>query len=201
MATETTLKLHDGDALIVVDVQNDFLPGGALAVTGGDAVIAPLNCLSGKFAANGLALIFSRDWHPPDHCSFSENGGTWPRHCVAGTHGAEFPDALAIPDSASVVSKATEAGEESYSALQGTGLAATLRDQGVRRVFVGGLATDYCIRATVLDLLDAGFATILLLDAVRAVDVKPGGGENAIREMSAAGAVLTRTSSVESRPQ
>lgn len=201
MATETTLKLHDGDALIVVDVQNDFLPGGALAVTGGDAVIAPLNCLSGKFAANGLALIFSRDWHPPDHCSFSENGGTWPRHCVAGTHGAEFPGALAIPDSASIVSKATEAGEESYSALQGTGLAATLRDQGVRRVFVGGLATDYCIRATVLDLLDAGFATILLLDAVRAVDVKPGGGENAIREMSAAGAVLTRTSSVESRPQ
>ncbi len=201
MATETTLKLHDGDALIVVDVQNDFLPGGALAVTGGDAVIAPLNCLSGKFAATGLALIFSRDWHPPDHCSFSENGGTWPRHCVAGTHGAEFPGALAIPDSASIVSKATEAGEESYSALQGTGLAATLRDQGVRRVFVGGLATDYCIRATVLDLLDAGFATILLLDAVRAVDVKPGGGENAIREMSAAGAVLTRTSSVESRPQ
>lgn len=201
MATETTLKLHDGDALIVVDVQNDFLPGGALAVTGGDAVIAPLNCLSGKFAANGLALIFSRDWHPPDHCSFSENGGTWPRHCVAGTHGAEFPGALAIPDSASIVSKATEAGEESYSALQGTGLAATLRDQGVRRVFVGGLATDYCIRATVFDLLDAGFATILLLDAVRAVDVKPGGGENAIREMSAAGAVLTRTSSVESRPQ
>ncbi len=201
MATETTLKLHDGDALIVVDVQNDFLPGGALAVTGGDAVIAPLNCLSGKFAANGLALIFSRDWHPPDHCSFSENGGTWPRHCVAGTHGAAFPDALAIPDSASIVSKATEAGEESYSALQGTGLAATLRDQGVRRVFVGGLATDYCIRATVLDLLDAGFATILVLDAVRAVEVKPGDGENAIREMSAAGAVLTRTSSVESRPQ
>mgnify|MGYP000296599108 CR=1 FL=1 len=98
MATETTLKLQAGDALIVVDVQNDFLPGGALAVTGGDAVIAPLNCLSGKFAATGLALIFSRDWHPPDHCSFSENSAPWPRHCVAGTHGAEFPGALAIPD-------------------------------------------------------------------------------------------------------
>ncbi|MDH3893549.1 MAG: nicotinamidase [Chromatiales bacterium] len=201
MATETTLKLQAGDALIVVDVQNDFLPGGALAVTGGDAVIAPLNCLSGKFAATGLALIFSRDWHPPDHCSFSENGAPWPRHCVAGTHGAEFPGALAVPDTARIVSKATQAGEEAYSALQGTGLAATLRDQGVRRVFVGGLATDYCIRATVLDLLDAGFATILLLDAVRAVDLQPGDGENAIREMSAAGALLTRTSNVESRPQ
>ena len=185
----------------MVDVQNDFLPGGALAVTGGDAVIAPLNCLSGKFAATGLALVFSRDWHPPDHCSFSENGAPWPRHCVAGTYGAEFPGALAVPDTARIVSKATQAGEEAYSALQGTGLAATLRDQGVRRVFVGGLATDYCIRATVLDLLDAGFATILLLDAVRAVDLQPGDGENAIREMSAAGALLTRTSNVKSRPQ
>ncbi|HEB67033.1 MAG TPA: nicotinamidase [Gammaproteobacteria bacterium] len=184
-----TVRLQPGDALIVVDVQKDFLPGGALAVPEGDAVIAPLNAWIARFRAAGLPVIATRDWHPPNHCSFREQGGPWPVHCVADTPGAAFADDLQLPEDAWIVSKATEAEREAYSGFQDTDLAERLKAAGVRRLFVGGLATDYCVRNTVKDALANGFTVFLLTDAIRAVNVNPGDGDRAIAEMTAAGAV------------
>lgn len=176
------------DALIVVDVQRDFLPGGALGVARGDEVVAPLNEAARAFERAGRPIFASRDWHPPDHCSFKARGGPWPPHCVAGTAGAGFADALALPASAIVVSKATTADADSYSAFGGTDLAAKLRRLGVSRLVVGGLATDYCVLNTVLDARAQGFGVLVLADAVRAVEVAPGDGERAMAKMKQAGA-------------
>lgn len=179
-----------GDALIVADVQNDFLPGGALAVPRADEVIAPLNACLQSFAGQHLPVFVTRDWHPQQHCSFREQGGPWPRHCVAGTRGAEFAAGLRLPPGAQVISKATRPEAEAYSAFQGTDLAERLRHAGVRRVVIGGLTTDYCVRATALDALAAGFAVVVLADAVRAVDVQPGDGERSLAELRARGVEL-----------
>jgi nicotinamidase/pyrazinamidase len=187
------LAITDSDALILVDVQNDFLPGGALAVPGGDAVVEPLNRAAALFAARGRPVFATRDWHPPDHCSFRARGGPWPPHCVAGTPGAAFAPGLRLPPSAVTVSKATTAERDAYSGLQGTDLANRLRAAGVTRVMVGGLATDYCVKETVADALAAGFAVVLLTDAIRAVDVHPGDGDAARAKMLAAGAVPAAT--------
>ncbi|MFO1402372.1 MAG: nicotinamidase [Steroidobacteraceae bacterium] len=192
-----SMQLRQGDVLLVVDVQNDFLPGGALGVPGGDAIIPVLDGYGGKFDHCGLPVIASRDWHPPDHCSFRERGGPWPTHCVAGTHGAELAATLALPRHSEIVSKGTQREHEAYSAFQGTGLAERLRRQHCRRVFIGGLATDYCVRATALDALVAGFEVIVLEDAVRAVDVEPGDGARALGEMVAKGARLARLDEVD----
>lgn len=181
-----------GDALIVVDVQNDFLPGGALAVPEGDAVIAPINRCAALFSSRSLPVFATRDWHPRDHCSFKPAGGPWPPHCVAGTRGAAFAAALALPAAATVVSKATDSARDAYSGFQGTGLEQQLREQGVRRVFVAGLATEYCVLATVRDARAAGFETVVLGDAVRAVELAPGDGERALGEMRALGARTAR---------
>ncbi|THF62624.1 nicotinamidase [Pseudothauera rhizosphaerae] len=191
------LHLGTGDALLVVDVQCDFLPGGALGVAGGDAVVPVLNAWLQLFAARGLPCVFSRDWHPADHVSFAARGGPWPPHCVAGTPGAEFAVGLDVPADAHVVSKATGADADAYSAFQGTGLADWLRRHDIRRLFVGGLATDYCVRASVLDALAEGFDTCLLGDAVRAVDVTPGDGERAIAAMRERGARLLTLQEVQ----
>ena len=180
-----------GDALLVVDVQNDFLSGGALAVAGGDGVIPVLNRWIGEFVRKGLPVFFTRDWHPARHCSFKAQGGPWPSHCVAGTEGASFAEDLEMPPVVRIVSKATREGEEAYSDFEGTGLAEELTGLGVGRVFVGGLATDYCIRATVLDACSAGFQVYVIEPAIRAVDVEPGDGDLAIAEMKAAGALFT----------
>ena len=178
-----------GDALVVVDVQNDFLPGGSLAVPRGDQVIAPLNRWIARFAAAGLPVYATRDWHPVDHCSFAAQGGPWPPHCVAGTPGAEFADALGLPSDATVIGKATRQDADAYSGFAGTDLHERLRHAGVKRLFVGGLATDYCVLNTVRDALDLGYGVVLLTAAVRAVDVRPGDGDRALAEMIAAGAV------------
>jgi len=178
------------DALLVVDVQNDFLPGGALAVGRGDEVVAPLNAAMRAFERAGRPVFVSRDWHPANHCSFKARGGPWPPHCIAGTKGAEFAAALALPASAGVVSKASTPDADAYSAFGGTDLAAQLRSKGVRRVIVGGLATDYCVLNTVLDARAAGFEVVVLTDAVRAVDVQPGDGARALDTMRKAGAQL-----------
>ena len=182
-----------GDALIVVDVQNDFLPGGALAVPRGDEVIAPLNGYLRQFEERHLPVFVTRDWHPSEHCSFRDQGGPWPRHCVAGTRGAEIAGGLHASGSVRVISKATRIEADAYSGFQGTDLAAQLRALGVRRVVIGGLATDYCVRATVLDALAAGFAAVVLADAVRAVELRPGDGERSLAQMAAHGAEIART--------
>ena len=179
-----------GDALIVVDVQNDFLPGGTLAVPRGDEVIAPLNAYLRQFEQRHLPVFVTRDWHPPQHCSFREQGGPWPPHCIAGTPGAEFARGLRVPAGAHVVSKATAAQADAYSGFQGTDLAAQLRGLGVTRVVVGGLATDYCVHATVLDALAAGFGAVVLSDAVRAVELRPGDASQALADMKAQGAQI-----------
>jgi nicotinamidase/pyrazinamidase len=181
-------SLRPGDALLVVDVQADFLPGGALAVPAGDEVVPALNRSLALFRAAGLPVALTRDWHPADHCSFRARGGPWPPHCARGTAGAAFAPGLEVPAEAHVVSKATGRDEEAYSGFTGTDLHAWLQAQGARRLFVGGLATDYCVLATVRDALGLGYAVVLLLDCVRAVDVAPGDGERAVAEMFSLGA-------------
>jgi len=177
-----------GDALLVVDVQNDFLPGGSLAIPDGERVIAPLRQWLGRFAAAGLPVFASRDWHPAEHCSFRAQGGPWPPHCVAGTPGAEFAPALELPATVRVVSKSTRCDSDTYSAFTGTDLDFQLRGLGVRRLFVGGLATDYCVLNTVREALRLGYRVVVLRNAVRAVEAQPGDGARAVAAMLAAGA-------------
>ena len=187
--TPHTVDLQAGDALFVVDVQNDFLPGGSLAVPDGDQVVPVVNRLIDAFTRRALPVFATRDWHPPDHCSFHERGGPWPPHCVAGSAGAGFAPGLRLPESATIVSKATTSDEDAYSGFGGTDLEQLLRAAGARRLFVGGLATDYCVLSTVKDALARGFEVYLLRDAIRAVDVGSGDGEKAIAEMEQLGAM------------
>ncbi|MBI3802636.1 MAG: nicotinamidase [Nitrospirae bacterium] len=182
------MKLGKRGALILVDVQNDFCPGGALPVPEGDRVVPVLNDYVRFFINAGAPIYATRDWHPPEHLSFKPQGGIWPPHCVQGTPGAEFHPALALPDQAAIVSKGSDPKEEAYSGFQGTGLAERLKRQGIRRLFIGGLATDYCVKNTVLDSLGAGFETVLLRDASRGVEGAPGDTEKALAEMEEAGA-------------
>jgi nicotinamidase/pyrazinamidase len=167
------------DALIIVDVQNDFCPGGALAVTGGDAVAEPLN----RLAREAQLVVATRDWHPRDHGSFAEQGGRWPVHCVQGTKGAELHPALERGLIDLVLDKGQAHDREGYSAFDATELERQLRERGVDTVHIGGLALDYCVRATALDAKRAGFDVIVHLDATRAVDVEPGDGERAVAEL------------------
>jgi nicotinamidase/pyrazinamidase len=181
-----------GDALVVVDVQNDFLPGGALAVTGGNEVVPVLDAALAEFERLRLPLFASRDWHPADHCSFHARGGPWPLHCVAGTPGAAFAGELRLPPATIVISKATTEDRDAYSAFEGTDLDTRLRVARVGRVLVGGLATDYCVLNTVRDARRAGYEVVLLLDAIRAVNLRPGDGDRAIAEMRQTGARTAR---------
>lgn len=174
-------------ALIVVDVQNDFCPGGTLAVEHGDEVVAPLNKLMEEFLARGEPVFKSRDWHPPQTKHFSDYGGTWPIHCVQDTRGAEFHPNLLDDKHIRVISKGL-GDEDSYSAFDGTDLALQLDRLGVEEVWVGGLATDYCVKNTVLDAIKHGFRVKALEDAMRPVEVHPGDGQRAIDEMRQAGA-------------
>lgn len=181
-----------GQALLVVDVQRDFCPGGALAVPAGDEVVAPLNRYLSLFAGRGLPVFLSRDWHPERTRHFRELGGPWPPHCVQGTPGAELHPALAVPDGATLVSKGTSPEDDGYSAMEGrdssgTPLPDALRARGVTTLYVGGLATDYCVRASVLDALRQGFRVVLLADAVRGLDVQAGDVARATDEMRRAG--------------
>lgn len=178
--------LRRGDALIVVDVQVDFCPGGALSIRGGDEVVPVLNRWITAAAEAGVPVCASRDWHPQHHLSFSESGGEWPVHCVQDSPGARFHPALTLPTDTLVVTKGVRFDRDQYSAFDETGLAAELRKRGVRRVWVGGLAQDVCVRATVLDARREGFDVILIADATR--PVTPDGGERAIEEMRQAGA-------------
>ncbi len=179
-------------ALIVVDMQKDFCTGGALAVKGSDEIVPVINKYIEAFISVEDFVIFTRDWHPAGHCSFSEKGGTWPAHCVAGTGGAEFHPSLKVADGSFVISKAESASKDAYSAFEGTTLDFELKELEVNEVWVCGLATDYCVKSTVLDALKLGYKVKLLTDAVRAVDVKPGDGEAAVKAMLSAGAVARK---------
>jgi nicotinamidase/pyrazinamidase len=181
--TGESLTPAAGDALILVDVQNDFLPGGSLAVPHGDEVIPVLNRYLALFQSRGLPVFATRDWHPEDHCSFKPQGGPWPPHCIAGTRGAEFAGALELPEQAPVISKGTLRRKDAYSGFEGTDLGRRLEQLGITRVYVGGLATDYCVLNTVKDARAAGLRVVLLRDACRAVNVQPQDGTRAEREM------------------
>jgi nicotinamidase/pyrazinamidase len=183
-------------ALIVVDVQNDFCPGGALAVAHGDEVVEPLNEQIDEFLERGAPVYKSRDWHPATTKHFEAHGGTWPVHCVQNTKGAEFHPALRDDPRITVVSKGL-GDTDCYSAFDETDLVSQLREQGVKEVVVGGLATDYCVKNTVLDALKHGFKVKLLENATRAVDLQPGDGDRAIEEMRAAGAEIVSTDYTE----
>src|SRR5918911_4083405 len=174
-------------ALIVVDVQNDFCPGGTLAVPDGDQVVAPLNGLIEEFLSRNEPVFKSRDWHPAQTKHFADYGGTWPVHCVQETHGAEFHPELIDDPRITVVSKGM-GDEDNYSAFDGTDLAEQLRASDVEEVWVGGLATDYCVKNTVLDALREGFKVKAVKNAMRAVELQPGDGERAVEEMRRAGA-------------
>ncbi|MBI2930478.1 MAG: nicotinamidase [Planctomycetes bacterium] len=179
-----------GDALLIVDVQNDFCPGGALPVPHGDEVIPELNGWIAAAREAGIPVFASRDWHPADHASFRATGGQWPPHCIQGTAGAEFHQDLHFPSDVAVISKGTSPDRDGYSAFGGTNLAERLRHAGIRRLWVGGLALDYCVRASVLDALATGLGVHVIRAGTRAVDVHPGDGERAVAEMARAGAVI-----------
>jgi nicotinamidase/pyrazinamidase len=190
------------DALVIVDVQNDFCPGGALGVPGGDAVVPVLNRYAERFAAAGAAVFASRDWHPAETTHFASGGGVWPPHCVRDTPGAELHPGLVLPPGAAVVSKGMDPREDAYSCFQaetpdGLPFAAALGEAGVSRLFVGGLATDYCVKSTVVDGVEHGFEVIVLADAVAAVDLTPGDGAKALEAMRAAGAGMIRLADLE----
>jgi len=187
------IAVTDHDALIIVDVQNDFLPGGKLGVAEGDRVHAPLNALMERF----FHVYATRDWHPRDHSSFKAAGGPWPPHCVQDTMGAAFSPKLRIATIEAVISKGVDPTTEGYSGFDGTDLEQRLRDADVTRVFVGGLATDYCVRATALDARRRGFNVFVVTDAIAAVKVKPDDERKALEEMRAAGCVLVDSAQIQ----
>ncbi|MBI3393172.1 MAG: nicotinamidase [Nitrospirae bacterium] len=183
----------DNDALIVVDVQNDFCPGGALAVPDGGAVVPVIDLL---LELPWKTVVATRDWHPANHVSFKEQGGPWPPHCVQTTRGADLHPGLRSEQITHIVSKAATANAEAYSGFEGTSLSKYLHTLGVRRVFVTGLATDYCVKATAIDAKNDGFEVYVVVDAVRGVEASPGDVERALEEMSSAGVAFIASSSL-----
>lgn len=187
-----TERFEQGDALLIVDVQNDFCPGGALAVPEGDQVVPVLNQWSEAAQGAGIPVYASRDWHPENHISFRERGGPWPPHCIQNTQGAAFHPGLDLPVQATVISKGADPDRDQYSAFDDTGLGEQMRREGVHRVWVGGLAQDVCVRASVIDGAQEGFDIHLILPATRPVEVSPGDGEQALEDMRQAGASIER---------
>ncbi|MBN2311831.1 MAG: nicotinamidase [Candidatus Hydrogenedentes bacterium] len=190
------MDIKPTDALIVVDVQNDFCPGGALPVVDGDAVVPVIN----RLLARTRHPVFTRDWHPANHCSFSDApefvDGSWPAHCVQNTPGAAFHPGLDVPEDARVVDKATDPSYEDYDGFQGTTLGDELRERGVDRVFICGLATDYCVKNTVLGARREGFEVVVVEDGCRAIDVPPGTAAQALAEMRRAGATVCESGDI-----
>ncbi len=180
------LSITERDALLVVDVQRDFVDG-ALAVRGAASIIPEVNRYVELFS--GCPIFFTRDWHPEDHVSFKENGGPWPRHCVAGTEGAMIHPDVLVPDGAFIINKGTKSEFDAYSGFQDTCLDALLRERGVRRLFVCGLATDYCVKHTCIGGVNLGYQVFVLLDAVKGVDANPGDSERALEELYKMGVV------------
>jgi nicotinamidase/pyrazinamidase len=194
--------LASDDALLIVDVQNDFCPGGALAIEAGDRVVPVVNAWIRDFTERGLTVFASRDWHPEHHPSFEQEGGRWPRHCLQDTAGAAFHPELALPDSATVVTKGVRFDQDQNSAFDQTGLEARLQRQGIRRLFVAGLALDVCVMATAVDARKLGFEVVLIADATRAVNAR--NAEEALALMRAAGVHILapdREAKAETQPE
>lgn len=186
------------DALLIVDVQNDFCPGGKLAVEQGDAVVPVLNAYVEKL---GVPVYASRDWHPVKTEHFKEFGGRWPPHCIKDTEGAAFHSGLKLPADTIVVTKGTHPTDDGYSAFEGVAsdgraLAYVLRANGIKRLYLGGLTTDYCVRSSALDAIGEGFEVVLLTDAIRGIDVKPGDADRAIQQVVDAGATTATLETV-----
>lgn len=185
--------MKSGDALLIVDVQNDFCPGGALAVSQGDEVVPVLNRWIRDAQRLGVSVYASRDWHPAGHISFKQRGGPWPPHCIQGTSGAAFHPDLNLPVNAQIVSKAEDPDKDSYSAFGGTDLSQRLRRAGTRKVWIGGLTQDYCVRETSLDAIREGFEVHVIVDGTRAVNVHPDDGRRALEDIQRAGAILEKS--------
>ncbi len=195
---DKAIVVQRGDALSVTDVQYDFLPGGSLAVPDGDQVVPPLNRAIEIFRKKKLPIFFTRDWHPTDHSSFKDQGGSLPPHCVRKTEGAKFYAGLNIPEGAEIISKAVTRDSEQYSTFYGKDRKGktenTLMEQkGVSRIFIGGLATEHGVLHTVRDALEEGFEVYVLTDGIRAVNMNPDDGEKALKEMVEKGARLITT--------
>lgn len=186
------MRLQHGDALVIADIQKDFLPGGALGIQGSDAVVPMVERYLALFERWNLPIFLTRDWHPRGHCSFREQGGPWPPHCIAGTPGSLPPDGFRAPAAAVLIYKAIDRVSEAYSAFQDTPLHRHLQALDVRRLFVGGLATDYCVLNSVKDARALGYETYLLTDAIRAVNTRPNDGRDAEAEMVRLGAIPIR---------
>lgn len=187
-----TESLTATDALLIADVQNDFLPGGALGINDSGEIVPVLRTYLYRFHSRSLPIFLTRDWHPSNHCSFKSHGGPWPVHCVAGSHGSLPPRDFEAPLSAVIIYKAIDADQEAYSAFQSTPLHRHLRALGTRRLFVGGLATDYCVLNTVKDAKALGYEVVLLMDGIKAVNIHPDDGRKAVEEMIRFGAVPMR---------
>jgi nicotinamidase/pyrazinamidase len=183
--------LRPGDAVLVVDVQIDFCPGGSLPINGGEAVVPVLNRWLGAALDKEIPVYASRDWHPVGHVSFAERGGEWPPHCLQDTEGAAFHPDLDLPADVVKITKGVRFDKDQYSALDDTGLAERLREDGVKRLWVGGLAQDVCVEASVLAACDSGFEVHVISDATRPITAE--GGEQAKRRMEAAGASFDTT--------
>ncbi|MDP6823775.1 MAG: nicotinamidase [Dehalococcoidia bacterium] len=192
------MNLTAQDALVIVDVQNDFCPGGALPVSTGDQVARTMTGVAAAFTQRGARVYATQDWHPAGHSSFVKSGGPWPPHCVQGSRGAELHPDLHLPDGYVNIKKGSDPEVDAYSGFLDSDLEEQLKAAGVTRVFVGGLATDYCVLNTVLDARRIGFETYLLTDAIGAVDVEAGDGERAIKQMVGAGATATTVEEVVS---
>lgn len=182
------ISLAPSDALLIADIQNDFLSGGALEIRDSDEILPILKHYIRRFQGRGLPIFLTRDWHPPDHCSFVSQGGPWPVHCVAGSPGSLPPTPFAMPPSAVVIHKAVEHDQEAYSAFHNTRLDRHLQALSVRRLFIGGLATDYCVLNSVKDARTLGYDVCLLMDGIKAVNLRPDDGRRAEEEMIDLGA-------------
>jgi len=186
------MSLTPHDALLIADIQNDFLPGGALATTGGGKIIPTLLNYPRLFHTHHLPIFLTRDWHPPNHCSFKSQGGPWPVHCIAGSHGSLPPTSFTASPSAVIIYKAIDRDREAYSGFQDTPLDRHLRALTVQRLFIGGLTTDYCVLNSVKDARAFGYDVCLLMDGIKAVNLQPDDGRRAEEEMIRLGAMPVR---------
>lgn len=183
------IQLQPGDALLVIDIQNDFLSEGSLPVPEGNQIIPVLNRYISLFQKQRLPIFMTRDWHPPDHHSFISHGGPWPEHCIAESKGSAFPENLLVPSEALIFSTGTEVDKNGYSGFENALFNRQLKTAHVHRLFIGGLATDYCVLYTVLDALKYNYQVLLLKDAIRAVNVHSDDGSKAERKMISQGAI------------